>query len=258
MSKLLISAGVVLVVSAFILINKTNGNVGLNISKNLPNLVTSQENEGTVTIVQNNKSKVITQLDLSNDRTIFVLGEIGENAVNAAQTIQELNKISYSKPIYIFLDSPGGSVIDGNILVSAIESSKAPVYTICHRICASMAAVIHQYGNKRMMIDRSVLMFHQASAGSKGTIEEMKSMTDFLKNYIEKTERYIANRAGIPYDKYKVMNMENIWIDSEDATAQKFNDEIVNINLSDTVGLTSELKEIKTDGLLKDVQWIMP
>lgn len=249
MSKLLILGGVILALGSAVLGLKLKNQDGA--MKDIPTLSTPV----TPLLVKNENKNIkrVKTINLNPDRTILILGEIGNNALTAAQTIKELEDQS-NDPIYLILDSPGGSVIDGNVLVSAIESSSAPVYTVCHRICASMAAVIHQYGKQRMMVDRSVLMFHQASASSQGTIDEMKSMTDFLYNYIEKTERFIANRAGMPYDQYKLSNMKNIWIDSEDATAKKFNDQIISINIQSSE-IVSELKQYNTKGRIKDVQW---
>lgn len=249
MTKLLILGGLILAVgSAYLGFNSGTQSV----EKHIPTLTSPIVNTESAK-VQNRSIKRVKTLNLDEQRTILILGEIGNNALTAAQTIKELEDQS-NDPIYLILDSPGGSVIDGNVLVSAIESSSAPVYTVCHRICASMAAVIHQYGKQRMMVDRSVLMFHQASASSQGTIDEMKSMTDFLYNYIEKTERFIANRADMPYEQYKLSNMKNIWIDSEDATQKKFNDQIISINIQSSE-IVSELKQYATKGRIKDVQW---
>lgn len=249
MTKILILIGAVSILGSTLLVSKLNK---LDTITDIPTITLSTDTKD-VSMKSPVKIKRVKTVNLDPDRTILILGEVGNNALNAAQTIKELEDQS-NDPIYLILDSPGGSVIDGNVLVSAIESSSVPVYTVCHRICASMAAVIHQYGKKRMMIDRSVLMFHQASASSQGTIDEMKSMTDFLYNYIEKTERFIANRAGMPYADYKLSNMQNIWIDAEDATSRKFNDEIISINIQSSE-IVSELKQYATKGRIKDVQW---
>ena len=249
MTKILILIGAVSILGSTLLVSKLNK---LDTITDIPTITLSTDTKD-VSMKSPVKIKRVKTVNLDPDRTILILGEVGNNALNAAQTIKELEDQS-NDPIYLILDSPGGSVIDGNVLVSAIESSSVPVYTVCHRICASMAAVIHQYGKKRMMIDRSVLMFHQASASSQGTIDEMKSMTDFLYNYIEKTERFIANRAGMPYEQYKLSNMQNIWIDSEDATQKKFNDQIISINIQSSQ-IVSELKQYVTKGRIKDVQW---
>lgn len=215
--------------------------------------------EGSVkpTPLLNGKSvhvKKIKTITVPADRAIVVVGEIGLNAVKASQELQLLNEESQD-PVYIILDSPGGSVIDGNMLVSAIEASKAPVYTICHRMCASMAAVIHQYGKKRMMVDRSVLMFHPAAAGTQGTVEQMKSFSDFLNTYINKTERYIAKRAKMNYAAYKARIQLEIWTDAEDSTLEGFNDEIVSLKF-DSPSKSLKLNNFKRGtNVIEEIKW---
>jgi ATP-dependent Clp protease protease subunit len=209
------------------------------------------------TAVLNSKTvhiKKIRSISVPAERTIIVAGEIGRNAIKASQEVQFLN-LESNDPIYIILDSPGGSVVDGNMLVSAIEASKAPVYTICHRMCASMAAVIHQYGTKRMMIDRSILMFHPASAGTQGTVEQMKSFSDFLNAYINKTERYIAKRSKMDYDTYKARIQAEVWIDAEDSTLEGFNDEIVSINF-ENLNKSLKLNDVKKGtNVIEEIKW---
>lgn len=107
--------------------------------------------------------KQVKYLNLVEDQTVEIYGEINESSEAIAQKITSL--AAKGKPIYLLINSPGGSVMDGALIISAIEASKAPVYTICTQLCASMAALIHQYGHTRYMVDRSILMFHPAAGG---------------------------------------------------------------------------------------------
>lgn len=211
--------------------------------------------------VKLNPTKVVKNIKVDDSRSIYIEGVIGANAVNAATELDSLQQES-SDPIYILIDSPGGNVLDGAVLVSAIESSKAPVYTVCIKMCASMASTIHAYGKKRMMTDRSVLMYHPASASARGTIEAMKSLTDFYNRYVNKFEAYIANRAKIEYHTFKNEVANEIWIDAEDATARNLNDEIVNVNLQNLTPkikfITSgneQKKNLMIDDKLKELVW---
>ena len=82
---------------------------------------------------------------------------------------------SSPEPMYVFIDSPGGSVLSGAQIISAIQAAKGPVNTLCVGICASMAAMIHQFGTNRLVLDRSFLMFHPASGGAEGEVDKMYS-----------------------------------------------------------------------------------
>lgn len=174
--------------------------------------------------------KKITRLELDPNRTLTLFGVVRDNALGLADEILNLGKKS-NAPIYLILDSPGGSVITGGILISAIQASKAPVYTICYKVCASMAAMIHQYGKERFQVDRSILMFHPATAGTEGEVDKMNSFIGFLKRYCDKFLYEIGERSGLGFQKLKDLASVELWIDAEDAVAMNLTDKIVSVSL---------------------------
>lgn len=201
---------------------------------NPESLLQTNANIVSVTPIENTKErelsfqhKTVDRLVLPVNRTVLLLGQVGDNALNAASQITEMSNASI-EPIYLVLSGPGGSVLTGNILIAAIEASRAPVYTICDVLCASMDSMIHQYGKKRFMTDHTIIMFHPAAAGAQGDVDRMYSMIAFLKRYTNKIEAYVAKRQGISFDEYKAKIGTELWIDSEDAFKDKINDGIVN------------------------------
>lgn len=182
-------------------------------------------------IVQRPLRKAPTSLE-ANDDTIFLYGQVAdENSESISQKIIDLNSTRKTIPILLVIDSPGGAVFAGTKIISAIESSKRPVYTVCYGLCASMAAMIHQYGHKRMMVDRSVLMFHNASGGAQGDVNKMISQLTFIDRFVGKMESYIEKRSQTTHEQYVKMIDSELWIDAEDSLDKHFNDEIVTINL---------------------------
>ena len=83
-----------------------------------------------------NKTYKMEKLDLSQvdkDRIVYLYGEInGDNGPNVAKQILKL--ASSPKPIYIFINSPGGSVLAGSKIVSAIQAAKGPVNTVLNYV----------------------------------------------------------------------------------------------------------------------------
>lgn len=171
--------------------------------------------------------KTVDKLVLPATRTLFLLGQVDGNALETARSITEMSNDSL-EPIYLILSGPGGSVLTGNILIAAIQASRAPVYTICDVLCASMDSMIHQYGKKRFMTDHTIIMFHPAAAGTQGDVDRMYSMVAFLKRYTNKIELDVAKRQGISFEQYKAKTAVELWIDSEDAFQEHINDGIVN------------------------------
>lgn len=195
-----------------------------NITVDSPSSPKLQEKELSI------KSKSIKRLSLPTNRLVVLLGQVGPNALDAAAMINNLSQQS-SDPIFLILSGPGGSVVTGSMLISAIQASKAPVYTICDVLCASMDAMIHQYGVKRYMTDRTIIMFHPASAGTSGDVDRMYSMSSFLKRYTGKMELEVAKRQGITFEQYKLKTSTELWIDAEDALEENITDGIVSFTL---------------------------
>lgn len=167
------------------------------------------------------------ELDLSSNRYVYIFGEIDENL--ATSVIKQLLLLSETKePITIIINSPGGSVIDGAAIISAMEAAKGPVNTVCTQMCASMAAMIFSYGTERMMLNRSLLMEHPASIGGvSGELDKAYSRLAVLKRYIRKMEEYTAKRAKMTYEQYKLETGVELWLDAEDAINRGFADRIV-------------------------------
>lgn len=173
-------------------------------------------------------------------RTVTIFGEIGSDAAEVAAKISEMS-VKSDKPIYLLINSPGGSVLDGAQIVSAIQGSRAPVYTICTMLCASMAAIIHQYGTERYATDRSILMFHEAAGGMQGYVNHMLSRLTMLTNYVNKMDDYIAQRSGMPLADFRKGTANELWLDAEDALAKKFVDKLVTVNLANSEQLMPSL-----------------
>lgn len=189
-------------------------------------------------------NKKIFPLRLNPSRTVGLIGEVGMNALQAADEINELASIS-NDPIYLVLSGPGGSVLAGNVVIAAIEASKAPVYTICIMICASMDSMIHQYGKKRYMTDRSWIMFHPASGGVSGEVDKSYSRLKFVRRYIEKVDQDVARKQQITYEQYKAKASVEYWVDSEDAVTNKVADSIVNVISNKTLSTIKKEEEEK-------------
>lgn len=181
-------------------------------------------------ILPNEASKKVISLKLKPETTVLVFGEIGEASSAIANRIISLSKSK--EPITVLINSPGGSVTDGALIVSAIEASKAPVFTICMQFCASMAALIEEHGSKRYMVDRSVLMFHPATGSIEGTTYQMKSRLTSMSRFVDKLDAMVALRSGLPLETFLQMQSGELWIDAEDAVNQKFADGLVSLDLS--------------------------
>jgi ATP-dependent Clp protease protease subunit len=172
-------------------------------------------------------TKSVTKLILPASQVVYINGAIMENA---ASIVAELKaKAKSNKVVWLLIDSPGGSVIDGAAIVSAMEGSTAKVNTVCLSICASMAFIIHQYGNKRYALDRSILMAHPASGSVAGTMEQMKARLDILTRYVDKLDVLITKRVNMPFTSFKSLIVSEFWTDAEDGIKTHYVDGLVDV-----------------------------
>lgn len=209
--------------------------------------------------------KKIRTLEIDLSRTINLEGPISFNAIDASIRLAIMNQES-SKPITILLNSPGGSVIAGARLISAMQASKAKVNTVCLSMCASMAFMIHQYGSERLALDRAILMSHPASVGYSGDVDRIMSFIGTIQRYTNKLEAEVSKRIGISFDEYKKKSSVEYWVDSEDALRDNVVDGLVNLTTQDSL---AELAKFNTNTTTKteakailtnprDILWIMP
>jgi len=190
--------------------------------------VSSPEIPQIIQAESNKKTLQIKNLSLDAKRLVVLNTKVDDYAVDAL--IRRLNKLDRKKkPIYMIISSPGGSVFAGAKLLSVMEGLKSPIYTICTRVCASMAAVIHQYGTKRYATNRSVLMFHPASGGVRGQVPNMINMLKMIDRYIKKMDEHIVSRIKISREEYYKRVAYEIWLEADKAKEEGFVDKIVNI-----------------------------
>jgi ATP-dependent protease ClpP protease subunit len=214
-----------IVASIFVLLDDTRVNLGKDAVETIQPIVNRQ-----ITFLPTVNKKKIYLLKVKPENTVLIFGEIGENAAGIANRITSLS--NNSEPTVLLINSPGGSVMDGTLVISAIEASKTPVYAVCMQLCASMASLIHGHAHKRLMVDRSILMFHPFSGAVQGNAYQMNARLSTITRYVDKMDAVIAARAGLPLPTFLQMQSGEMWIDAEDSVNQKFADGLVNLDLS--------------------------
>jgi ATP-dependent Clp protease protease subunit len=106
---------------------------------------------------------------------------------------EEIYKDWERKPIKLFINSYGGSVYDGLALIDVIKRSKTPVHTICVGSCMSMGLWIWLAGAKRLIGERSTLMFHDLAAFA---IDKTEGIKQELNEMLRLQEMLIADITG--------------------------------------------------------------
>ena len=116
---------------------------------------------------------------LLKDRIIFLGGEIDSQEANLIISQLLFLDSENNNPIYLYINSGGGSITDGLAIVDTMETIKSPVFTVCVGQAASMAAVILACGEKgeRSALPHSRVLIHQPWGGMQGQVTDMELTT---------------------------------------------------------------------------------
>lgn len=142
---------------------------------------------------------------LLKDNIIFVDGEI--NDINANIIISELLYLSSKNDndIFMYINSPGGSVTSGMAIYDTMNFIKNDVSTICVGMCASMAAFLLSSGKKgkRYALINSEIMIHQPMGGAKGQATEIEIAAERIIKIKKKLNELLAKNTNQHVDKIK-------------------------------------------------------
>ncbi|MFA6729983.1 MAG: ATP-dependent Clp endopeptidase proteolytic subunit ClpP [Eubacteriales bacterium] len=141
---------------------------------------------------------------LLNDRIVFLSGEI--NDVTASLAIAQLIYLEADdadKDIYLYINSPGGSITSGMAIYDTMNYIKCDVSTTCVGIAASMAAFLLAAGakGKRIALPNSEILIHQPLGGMQGQATDIKIHAERIIKIKEKLNRILAEKTGQPYEK---------------------------------------------------------
>ena len=161
-----------------------------------------------------------------DDRVIHLEGEVNAQMASfITQTLLHLNKIS-PEPINMYINSPGGSVLDGLAIIDVMNDIDAPVYTCVKGLAASMGAAILSQGTKRFALPNATIMLHQVSSGTQGNIQDMEVSMAFTKALNDKLMGMIATSCGKTVKKLKKDTTRDSWLFADAALAYGIIDEI--------------------------------
>jgi ATP-dependent Clp protease protease subunit len=133
------------------------------------------------------------------DRIVFLGSAIDDNVANiiVAQLLF-LDADDPERDIYMYINSPGGSVYAGLAIYDTMQHLRAPVSTFCVGMCASMGAVLLAAGEngKRRALPNSRIMIHQPSGGSQGTAADIEIAAKEVLYTREKLNTILAQHTG--------------------------------------------------------------
>ena len=140
---------------------------------------------------------------LLNDRIIFLADEV--NDVTASLVVAQMLYLEAQDPdkdIYLYINSPGGSITAGMAIYDTMNYIKCDVSTICIGLAASMGAFLLSSGakGKRFALPNSEVMIHQPLGGMQGQATDIKIHADRIIKIKAKLNQLLSEQTGKPLE----------------------------------------------------------
>jgi ATP-dependent protease ClpP protease subunit len=172
-----------------------------------------------------NKSWYAISNSADDTAQIEITQEIGYYGISAAQFIKDLRPLA-GKKIELLINSPGGSIVDGQAIVSALKRHTGGVVAYVYGLAASMASAIACAADECWMATGSMLMIHRASTVSMGDAEDLRKDANLLEKFEKGLVNIYAKKTGMEPAEIEKMLADETWMDALEAVALGFADGI--------------------------------
>lgn len=167
---------------------------------------------------------------LLNERIIFLGGPIDDHIANlvVAQLLY-LDHMDSKKDIYLYINSPGGSVSAGMAILDTMNFVRADVSTICVGVAASMGSLLLSSGTKgkRFALPNSEIMIHQVLGGAEGQASDIEIQAKHILRIKENLNKILAKNTGkTPAQVEKDADRDN-WMTAEEAKKYNLIDDVI-------------------------------
>ena len=164
------------------------------------------------------------------DRVVWLGTEVNSTTANSlVQQLTALQLEDASAPITLYINSPGGSIVDGMAIYDTIRRSTAPVHAVVSGMAASMGAVILSgcaKGHRHIMQHGEVLL-HQPLGGARGQATDIEISANRILKMKKTLLQILADNTGHPFEKLEEDCDRDYWLDAEDALAYGIVDKII-------------------------------
>ena len=157
---------------------------------------------------------------LLKDRIVFIGSAIDDNVADVViAQLLFLESENPDKPIYIYINSPGGHVTSGLAIYDTMQYVKPDVCTICIGQAASMAAVLLASGKKgsRYALPHARVMLHQVLAGVQGQASDIEIHAKEILRVREDLNKILETHTGQTLEKIEKDTERDFFLTAENA-----------------------------------------
>lgn len=167
---------------------------------------------------------------LLKDRIIMLSGQIDDNVANSViAQLLFLDAQDPEKDIYLYINSPGGSVSAGFAIFDTMNFIKADVQTIVIGLAASMGSFLLTAGEKgkRYALPNSEIMIHQPLGGAQGQATEIEIAARHILKTRDRLNKILSERTGQPLERIERDTDRDYFMSAEEAKEYGLIDEVM-------------------------------
>jgi ATP-dependent Clp protease protease subunit len=157
---------------------------------------------------------------LLRERIVFLVGPVNDQVANlVCAQLLFLESENPDKDIFLYINSPGGSVSAGLSIFDTMNFIKPEVSTLCMGMAASMGSFLLMAGakGKRFALPNSRVMIHQPSGGAQGQASDIEIQAREIIKTREQLNRIYAERTGQPIEKIAADMERDMWLSPSEA-----------------------------------------
>ncbi|WNN88989.1 ATP-dependent Clp endopeptidase proteolytic subunit ClpP [Gloeocapsopsis dulcis] len=167
---------------------------------------------------------------LLRERIIFLGQQIDANLANliVAQLLF-LDAEDSEKDIYLYINSPGGSVSAGMGIFDTMNHIRPEVCTICTGLAASMGAFLLSAGakGKRMSLPNARIMIHQPLGGAQGQATDIEIQAKEILYHKRRLNEYLAAHTGQPMERIELDTERDFFMSPDEAQSYGLIDQVI-------------------------------
>lgn len=161
------------------------------------------------------------ECNLLTKRIIFIEGEITqETAVETCKSLLFLAAENHNLPVDIVINSNGGAVDAGLLILDAMEGSGVEIRTWCLSRAFSMAAILFSAGSKRYMLKHAELMIHQPLVSAtriEGNVSMIKAVSDSLISTSKVINNILSKHTGKSEEEIETITRTDTYFTATEA-----------------------------------------
>ena len=167
---------------------------------------------------------------LLRERIVFLVGPINDATANVVVAqLLFLESENPDKDIFLYINSPGGSVSAGLSVFDTMNFIKPDVSTLCMGMAASMGSFLLMAGakGKRIALPNAKIMIHQPSGGAQGQATDIEITAREILKTREQLNRIYADRTGQSFEKIAADMERDYYMSPEEAKTYGLIDQVI-------------------------------